>query len=324
MLRSQTADTARTTTNAAAQTAAAMSRFMRRTTRGGSIRLTLLLLGAGLSANCATLTPLPQARGPVPPFDAKNVRRVVLIVLENGNPATAAKQSFLQARAAEGTVLTRYFAVAHPSQPNYVAMISGSTAGALTDSPITLDRPHIGNALGKRWRVYADDYPALPGKCNLVKQSGLYVRRHVPFLSFKDVQQGTCSQITPFTRLADDIKNDAVPAFAMIVPNLKHDGHKPATMKDANDWLNAQIAPLLKQPAFAKDTVFIVTFDEDDSMNAQNNRVFTVLWGDHVQHGARDEVYDHEDLLATIAALLGVAPPPFDEPGVRPIGGIWK
>jgi len=306
--------------NAAAQTAAAMSRFMRRTTLGVQVRLTLLIAATALGANCATLTPLPHARGPVPPFDAKNVRRVVLIVLENGNPATAAKQSFLQARAGEGMVLTQYFAVAHPSQPNYVAMISGSTAGALTDSPITLDRPHIGNALGTRWRVYAEDYPALAGKCNLIKQSGLYVRRHVPFLSFKDVQQGTCNQVVPFAQL----KADKLPDFAMIVPNLKHDGHRPATMKDANDWLNAQIAPLLKDAAFTKDTVFIVTFDEDDSMNAQNNRVFTVLWGDHVQHGTRADVYDHEDLLATIAALLGVTPPPFDEPGVRPIGGIWK
>src|ERR1051326_8873583 len=284
MLRSMTADTARTMTNATAQTAAAMSRFIARTTRGVPVRLTLLLLAAGLSANCATLTPLPQAR------------------------------------AAEGMVLTRYFAVAHPSQPNYVAMISGSTAGALTDSPITLDRAHIGNALGTRWRVYAEDYPALTGKCNLIKQSGLYVRRHVPFLSFKDVQQGTCSQVVPFAQL----KADKLPDFAMIVPNLKHDGHRPATMKDANDWLNAQIAPLLEDAASTKDTVFIVTFDEDDSMNAQNNRVFTVLWGDHVQHGARADVYDHEDLLATIAALLAVAPPPFDEAGVRPIGGIWK
>ena len=88
--------------------------------------------------------------------------------------------------------------------------------------------------------------------------------------------------------------------------------------------LNANIAPLLADPAFTKDTVFILTFDEDDTVNAKNNRVFTVLWGDHVQHGTRDDVYDHEDLLATIAALLGVAPPPFDETGVRPIGGIWK
>src|SRR5437016_1016180 len=193
MLRSQYADTARTTTNAAAQTAAATSarlRFIAHTTRGVRVRLTLLLLATGLSANCATLTPLPQPRNPVPPFDAAGVRHVVLIILENGNPAMAAQQSFMKDRAAEGMLLTRYFAVAHPSQPNYVALISGSTASALTDSPIALDRPHLGQTLGSRWRVYADDYPALPGKCNLIKQKDLYVRRHVPFLSFKDVQQG--------------------------------------------------------------------------------------------------------------------------------------
>src|SRR2546430_1860743 len=150
MLRSQYADTARTTTKAAINS------------------LLPLLLIAGLSANCATLTPLPQARNPVPPFDAAGVRHVVLIILENGNPAKAAQQSFMKDRAAEGMLLTRYFAVAHPSQPNYVALISGSTAGALTDSPIALHRPHLGRILGDRWRVYADDYPALPGQCNLV------------------------------------------------------------------------------------------------------------------------------------------------------------
>jgi hypothetical protein len=288
--------------------------------RGRVNSLLPLLLIAGLSANCATLTPLPQPRNPVPAIDAHGVRRVVLIILENGNPAKAAQKSFMQDRAAEGMLLSQYFGVAHPSQPNYVALISGSTAGALTDSPITLDRPHIGQTLGSRWRVYADDYPPLSGKCNLVKQKDLYVRRHVPFLSFKDVQQGTCSQIKPFPA----IKTDPLPDFALIVPNLQHDGHKPFTLNDANDWLNANIAPLLADPAFTKDTVFILTFDEDDTFNAKNNRVFTVVWGDHVQQGTRDDVYDHEDLLATIAALLGVAPPPFDETGVRPIGGIWK
>src|SRR6266513_1308506 len=217
MLRSQYADTARTTMKAAAHTAAATSPAFLLIERNNARRrgrvnsLLPLLLIAGLSADCATLTPLPLARNTVPTFDAKNVRRVVLIILENGNPARAAKQSFMQDRAAEGMLLTQYFGVAHPSQPNYVALISGSTAGALTASPITLDRPHLGQTLGSRWRVDADDNTALPGKCNLIKQKDLYVRRHVPFLSFKDVQQGTCRQIEPFSA----IKTDPLPDFAL-------------------------------------------------------------------------------------------------------------
>jgi phosphatidylinositol-3-phosphatase len=278
-----------------------------------------------LAASCA-LTPLPAPRAAVPPLRVSGVRRVVLIVLENGNPERAAAEPYLRDRASEGMVLARYFAVAHPSQPNYIAMISGSTAGALTDRPVTLHRPHIGQALGDRWRVYAEDYPALPGRCNLVRSRGLYVRRHVPFLSFADVQSGTCAQIVPdpIGALRRDIEQQTLPDFALIIPNLEHDGHEPYTLDDANAWLTSSLGPLLADPRLATGTVFILTFDEDDTRRSHGNRVFTVLWGEHVQHGTRDDVYDHEDLLATIAALLGVAPPPFDESNVRPFGGIWR
>jgi len=293
--------------------------------------LAILTLLFCMSAGCATLTPLPVARNPVPPLAVTGVRRIAVIILENGNPTRAANQPFMQLLAGKGMVLTQYFGVAHPSQPNYVALISGKTAGALTDNPITLHRSHIGNTLGVRWRVYADDYPALAGRCNLVKQSGLYVRRHIPFLSFADVQNGTCAQIVPLNApgkpinaLSNDIAAHTLPDFAMIIPNLKHDGHEPATLADANSWLMANIAPLLNDPAFTDGLVLILTFDEDDTHGAASNRVLTILWGDHVKHGTSNDVYDHEDLLATIAALLNVTPPGFDEPGVRPIGGIWR
>lgn len=294
------------------------------------MRLPLLVLAA-LTASC-TLTPLPAPRNSVPPFSATGVSRVVVIVLENGNADRASEQPFMRDRVAEGTVFTRYFGVAHPSQPNYIAMISGSTKKALTNCPLTLNRPHLGNALGERWRVYADDYPPLDGRCNLVRQSGLYVRRHVPFLSFADVQKGTCSQIVrlntasdPVAALRADIEGQSLPAFSLIIPNLKNDGHSPATLADANAWLVANIAPLLALPAFTKDTVFVLTFDEDETRSSKSNRVFTVIWGDHVRQGTNADVYNHLDLLLTIAALLGVPPPsPLDEPDARPIGGIWR
>ena len=84
----------------------------------------------------------------------------------------------------------------------------------------------------------------------------------------------------------------------------------------------ASIAPLL--PTLPDDTVFVLTLDEDETTNPTNNRIFTAMWGKHVRHGTTADVYDHLDLLATIAALLGTQPPPFEEKGVRPIGGIWQ
>lgn len=292
-----------------------------------------------LVAQGASRTPLPIPRDAVLPFAVTGVSRVVLVVLENGDPGAASRQPFMKYLANTGMVLTSYYAVAHPSQPNYVAMISGSTAGALTDGNIRLParRKHLGNILPDgTWRVYAENYPALAGRCNLIKQGNgadrSYVRRHVPFLSFADVQDGPCTGIVRLNTEKDDvgalkadISSRRLPAFSMIIPNLMHDGHAPSNLTNANAWLMANLMPLLQDRKFTEGTVFILTFDEDDSARASNgNRVYTVLWGDHVKVGTSRDVYDHEDLLATIAALLGVAPPPFDEKGVRPIGGIWK
>jgi hypothetical protein len=133
--------------------------------------------------------------------------------------------------------------------------------------------------------------------------------------------------------LRADIDQGTLPAFGMIIPNVVHDAHglnrrhhtveeHAALLADANEWLMANVTPLL--PKLPDDTIFILTFDEDETSNPTNNRIFTAITGQHVRHGVSSDVYDHEDLLATIAALLQVTPPPFDETGVRPIGGVWQ
>ena len=104
---------------------------------------------------------------------------------------------------------------------------------------------------------------------------------------------------------------------------VDHDGHEPSNLTNASSWLTAHLKPLLEDRRFTDGLVLILTFDEDDSAT-NRNRVYTVIWGDHVKIGTSSDVYDHEDLLATISALLGVEPPPFDEKDVRPIGGVWK
>jgi hypothetical protein len=288
----------------------------------------------GVPCACAGLTPLKVKRKPVPPLTVTGVKHIVLLILENGSPKTAAKQEFMKKLEEKGTRLDQYFAVAHPSQPNYIALISGRAADALTDDPLALDRPHLGRILGKRWKVYADGYPAIAGKCFLGKESGVhrkgYVRRHVPFLSFVDVQNSDCAQIVrldtpndPVAALRADIAGGTLPDFALLIPDLTHDGHEPSDIPTANKWLTNNIGPLLNDPKFTTGLVFILTFDEDDSHGGTDNRVYTVISGDRVKTGVNTDVYDHYDLLATIAALLNVNPPPLDE-AARPIGGIWK
>jgi hypothetical protein len=293
-------------------------------------------------------TPLRDPREPVASFANPGVKRVVIIILENGSPDAAKTQPFMLDRASEGMLLNKYFAVAHPSQPNYIALISGSLAGTNGDRTGTLNTDHLGKNLPGGWRVYAEDYPTpiTPGACSPVKQDGAYVRRHVPFLSFRGVDcraivrlnadlttRNVNGRLPPprnvvsvTKALRDDITNGTLPAFVMIIPNLTDDGHSPSNMTNANDWLTRYIAPLLNDSAFTEDTVFILTFDEDDHEDAeQPNQVYAVLWGDHVKHGVSEDIYNHEDLFLTIAALLQVSPlPPTEDTGARPIGGIWK
>jgi len=302
-----------------------------------------LALAAAADSHHTTPTPFPATKGNIQSIPSNlGVKRVLLVILENGDPKDAEDKktkSFLPFLADTGAVISQYFAVAHPSQPNYIALISGSIAGVPNgDDLVTVDRDHLGKALGERWRAYVENYPTPPKhagktKCNLIENvggPGKYVKRHVPFLNFKDVQNGDCHQIIAedehLTRLAADLKSGSLADFSLLIPNLKHDGHAPSNMIIADNWLQRNLKPLLTtDPKLVKDLVVIVTFDEDDHTDASHeNKVFTVFWGDHVLHRRVDDVaYDHYDLLATIEALLHVQRPALPA-GARPIGGIWQ
>ena len=73
----------------------------------------------------------PSSTAKVPAFD-----HIVLIILENenfqkiiGNP----KMPQINALARQNVLLTNYYAVTHPSLPNYIALVSGGTQGITSD-----------------------------------------------------------------------------------------------------------------------------------------------------------------------------------------------
>jgi hypothetical protein len=80
-------------------------------------------------------------------LQTKLATKVMMVVLENTDYAAALRQPFLASLAARGALLTHFSAEAHPSQPNYIAMIAGSTYGVSSDANVTLNGRHIGNLL---------------------------------------------------------------------------------------------------------------------------------------------------------------------------------
>jgi hypothetical protein len=274
---------------------------------------------AGSSAPVAVST--TTAPAPAPP--GPSYKRVMIVIFENINYGPALDQKFLGKLAKEGVNLANYYAIRHPSQPNYIALVAGDTFGVDSDSNVDLDVRHLGDLLeakGKTWKVYAESYP---GRCFLGRKDSTYVRKHVPFLSFKNIQtdKARCARIVDASELKKDIRKGTLPDFSLYIPDLNNDAHDTG-IKYGDRWLAGAFGPRLKDPAFMKDMLFVVTFDEDAGLD---NRILTVLYGDSVKPGyVSKERYTHYSLLRTLEDHFGLGTLGKNDAGAKPITDVWR
>ena len=118
------------------------------------------LLPRSRAERTALVTAPANSLQPVPTFG-----HVFLIVLENRSASSvlgSADAPFLNSLAARFGVADAYQAVAHPSQPNYLALFSGSTQGVTDDGVHDVRAASIADQLdatGRTWRVYAENVP---------------------------------------------------------------------------------------------------------------------------------------------------------------------
>lgn len=242
------------------------------------------------------------------PGRVPRVAHVVVIVFENhergaviGNPL-APTFTALARRYAEAT---NYRAVTHPSLPNYLALVSGSTHGVTNDcTDCVQSGPTIGSQLtqaGSSWSAYAEGFPTSP----------LFAKKHVPFLYFP----GQDGYVHPLT----DFNPKHLPAFSFIVPNMCHDMHDCSTAV-GDRWLKAFIQPLLT----LKRTVIFVVFDEGTTTIGGGGNVSMIAAGTSIRaHATYARRADHYNLLRTVEDALGV-PPLARAAAVEPITGIWR
>lgn len=232
------------------------------------------------------------------------VEHVVVIIFENGNPNEAYAQPYFNQLASQGAFLAKYHAVMHPSQPNYIAMIGGSNFDVFYDDNVTIDESHLGDLLesnGKSWKVYAEDFP---GNCYLGETSGLYARKHVPFISFSNVQSNPerCNNIVSSSEFETDLALNQLPTYSLYIPNLDNDGHNTG-LAFADNWLSTTLAPVLENQDVLKNTLFIITFDEDDYLHF--NRIYTVYLGAGVNPGyVSEQKYNHYSTLRTVEQIF--------------------
>jgi acid phosphatase len=266
----------------------------------------LLVLGAvvvGIAAQSA----LAASRAPRDP-GVPRVAHVVLVVFENKERESvlgsgdAPTFDSLAARYAQATA---YDAVAHPSLPNYLALVSGSTHGVTSDcTDCAQTGPTIGSQLsaaGESWAAFAESYPGGPG----------FAKKHVPFLYFP----GGAAHVQPLQRF--DPRR--LPAFSLVIPNLCHDMHDcPVATGDA--WLRAFIPPLLR----LKRTAIFVAFDEGSSDAGGGGHVPLIVAGTAVKpHSVATRPTSHYGLLRTMEDLLGLGRLGAAR-SAQPLVGIWS
>ena len=242
-------------------------------------------------------------------------RPVILIVFENKSDKDvlgATDAPYLNSLIARGALGTDYQAVAHPSQPNYLALFSGSAQGVTDDRDHDLRAPSLADQLevaGRTWRIFAENYPAdgcFTGATHDggVDGAGQYVRKHNAAMSFTAISGSPtrCANIQPLSRFAPDAAD-----FIWVLPNMCHVMHECPTA-DGDTWLKTFLPPVLDSPAFAPGGhgVVYITFDEGAD-KSRNNEIVTLAIGPSVRAGMRSDVaHSHYSLLRTIETGLGL------------------
>ena len=269
------------------------------------------LLASPTSAPSATPT---ASRSEVPAFS-----HVFIILMENkeygqivGNPQAPTIQSLIQ----KGTLLSNYFAIRHPSLPNYLALIGGSTFNFSRDCDLChVDAPNLADqveAAGRAWKAYNED---MPGPCFGVSVGG-FDKSHDPFLYFDSIRLNSdrcTARVVSLDQLPADVGSPSPPDLLWIVPNLCHTMHD-CDIASGDAWLAQWIPLITRSSAFQEGGVLFLTFDEGLTDRgccgaAGGGQVATVVLSPWVSAGARDATtYTHYSLLRTLEEAWGLTP----------------
>jgi acid phosphatase len=222
---------------------------------------------------------------------------------------------YLTSLASAGATFTDAHGEAHPSQPNYLALFSGSTQGVTDDScPQALAGPNLAAELATAGRTFVGYSEDLPSQGYTGCGTGRYARKHNPWVDFGDLPS---SVNQPYSALPTDFAD--LPTVSFVVPNLCDDMHD-CGVAAGDAWARQHLSAYVAW-AQQHDSLLVVTFDEDNGSAA--NHIATVLVGPMVTTGAYDQRIDHYSLLRTVEDMYGL-PPVGHAAAAAPLTGIWS
>jgi hypothetical protein len=288
------------------------------------VRLAVPILVAGLAPLIALAAVKPAAAaGPCGTVStAPAYTHVIWIWMENHSSSdiigNTSQAPFINTLAGECGLATNYDNLSHPSLPNYVGATSGLAVSSLT--PFDPDCNPTGSCLssapsvfgqGESWKAYEESMPSNCAGSN----SGEYAVRHNPPPYFTSLS-GCGTFDVPYTQLATDLANNALPAFSFVTPNLIDDMHD-GTINQGDTWLSSNLPTILSSSAYTSgSTAVFVTWDEGSGGSTGENcvgntdnscHVATIVISPSTPSGVQSATaFSHYSLLATTEQLLGL------------------
>lgn len=275
--------------------------------------------------------------GNIPRYD-----HIVIVIEENhayGQLIGSANAPFINQLAKDGALFTDSHGIGHPSQPNYLALFSGSTQNVTDDAcldkitPFTT--PNLGASLLAHKLSFAGYAQTMPSRGFMGCVSGfhqetagaLYARKHCPWINWIGTGANNIPASVSMPMTAFPKNFSKLPTVSFVIPDMDYDMHnigKPgdvAAIKRGDQWLRAH---LTAYAAWAKkhNSLLIVTFDEDDYDPNNGNKIVTIFYGDHVKKAEYNEPINHYNVLHTVEAIYGL--PSEDNVSAAPITDVWK
>ena len=261
------------------------------------------------------------------PVFSTPVKHIIIVVAENeeytsviGNKGQAPYENYLASKYA---LASEYFAVTHPSLPNYIALVAGSYFGISSDctpSQCSVNQNSIVTLLNKKgysWKEYAE---SMQGNCSQTPSSdGLYYPKHNPFVYFSDITgnegSGNTSayckaHIVPLSQFYLDLAANNIPNYVFITPNMCNDGHD-CSVANFDAWLS-DFAPKLMNSSVFSTTILFIVYDEGKSNlgidgTLGGGQVLCLAISPFAKTGYVSRVeYNHYSILATIESIYAL------------------
>jgi phosphatidylinositol-3-phosphatase len=257
---------------------------------------------------------------------------IVVVVEENkdyNQIIGQAETPYINKLRQEGANFTAFYAEEHHSEGNYFWLLSGSdqnvgfqdvvpTSGNNADYPFTAS--NLAQQLIARGRTFKGYAESLPAIGSTTDGDGDYARKHVPWISFQNIPDGTTAATSANLRFEDfPASYDDLPTVSFVIPNLVHDMHS-ASICDGDNWLREHLDGYY-QWAKTHNSLLIVTFDEDNDISnsagltdpaspdsAMRNRIATIFAGAHIKPGdyMEETGITHVNVLRTLEAMYGL------------------